>query len=263
MPPANNQYRESEIVATIPPLHHEVKVDLDPEQAFELFTKRVGEWWPLGTHSVFGHGGSLEFTDDGRLLERHGDRASSWGEVTEWIPGQRLAMSWHPGRGEDEASHVSVSFAPFGEQTLVTLVHGGWEVYENAVEVRNNYATGWVAVMGDYAKAGRLADEEDGVAAASTWAALLFDPADGQGNAVFDDERFPGHIAFLNEMEEAGYLIAAGPTSDGSGMTILRLPGEGRLEEIEQLAHEDASVKSGLFKATVRPWRVFFAPGVN
>ena len=97
-----------------------------------------------------------------------------------------------------------------------------------------------------------------------TWAALLFTPSSGQGAAVFEDERFPGHIAFLNQMDEAGYLVAAGPMSDedGAGMTVLRLPGEDRLGEIERLAQTDASVSSGLFEVTVRPWRVFFAPGV-
>ncbi len=253
-------------MAALPPLHHEVKVDLDPHQAFELFTKRIGEWWPLATHGVFGDGGSLEFTDDGRLLERHGDQATSWGEVTEWLPGQRLALTWHPGRAEDEAAHVSVSFAPYGEQTLVTLVHGGWEVYDDAVAVRNNYVSGWGSVMGAYAAAGQSgADAEEGDPPPSTWAALLSTPAEDQGAAVFDDERFPGHIAFLNEMEEAGYLVAAGPLTDqdGAGMTILRLPGDGRIDEVERLARADASVTSGLFAVTVRPWRVFFAPGVN
>jgi uncharacterized protein YciI len=99
----------------------------------------------------------------------------------------------------------------------------------------------------------------------ATWAALLFTPAeDGAGAAVFEDDRFPGHRTFLSQMEEAGYLIAAGPMldEDGAGMTILRLPGEGRLAEIEQLARTDTSVSSGLFEVAVRPWRVFFAPGV-
>ena len=38
-------------------------------------------------------------------------------------------------------------------------------------------------------------------------------------------------MAFLNRMHEAGYLVAAGPLTDaaGEGMTILRLPGAGRL----------------------------------
>lgn len=100
--------------------------------------------------------------------------------------------------------------------------------------------------------------------APATWAALVFTPAEGIGAAVFEDERFPGHIAFLKQMEEAGYLIAAGPMPDepGAGMTILRLPGEDRIDEVERLVRTDASVSSGLLDVAVRPWLVYFAPGV-
>jgi uncharacterized protein YciI/uncharacterized protein YndB with AHSA1/START domain len=250
-------------VAALPPLHHEVKVDLDPEQAFELFTTRIGEWWPFDSFSVFGSGATVAFTDDGKLLERRGNESSAWGEVTEWVPGERLAMTWHPGSPEDEASHVTVSFTPYGRQTLVILEHTGWEIYEDAVASRNNYLGGWATVIGAYASAGQEADDAE--PAPATWAALLFTPAEGQGAAVFEDERFAGHLTFLNQMEEAGYLVAAGPMldHDGSGMTILKLPGEGRLEDAERLAREDASVTSGLFEVNIRPWRVFFAPGVS
>lgn len=98
----------------------------------------------------------------------------------------------------------------------------------------------------------------------ATWAALQFTPAEGQGAAVFEDERFPGHIAFLELMDDSGYLVAAGPMLDepGAGMTILRLPGAGRLDEVRRLAEVDTSVSSGLFHVQVRPWQVYFAPGV-
>lgn len=250
-------------MAALPPLQHEVTVDLKPTQAFELFTRRIGEWWPLATYGVFGDGASVAFTEDGRLLERHGEQTSSWGEVTEWVAGERLALTWHPGGAETEASQVTVTFSEYGEQTLVTLVHAGWEVYEDAVAARNNYAGGWVVVMATYAAADSASDDITEPAAA-TWAALLFTPADGQGAAVFEDERFPGHIAFLGQMEEAGYLVAAGPMpdEDGSGMTIIRLPGDGRLEDVRHLARGDASVRSGLFRVSIRPWRVLVAPGV-
>jgi uncharacterized protein YciI/uncharacterized protein YndB with AHSA1/START domain len=250
-------------VAALPPLYHEVKVDLNPEQAFELFTGRIGEWWPLAKLSVFGHGSTVAFTEDGRLLERHGEQASSWGEVTDWVPGERLGMTWHPGRPEEQASHIAVTFSAYGERTLVTLEHSGWEVYEDSIAARNEYTGGWPTVLALFA--GAATDgAEDEEQAPTTWAALFFTPADGQGAAAFDDERFAGHVAFLNQMEEAGYLVAAGPMldEDGSGMTILRLPGEDRLDEVQRLANEDESVISGLFNARVRPWRVFFAPGV-
>src|SRR5580704_16471225 len=56
-------------------------------------------------------------------------------------------------------------------------------------------------------------------------------------------------------MRDAGYLVAAGPLGDsqGEGMTILRLPGAGGLEQANKLATEnDVSVASGLFTVTVR-----------
>jgi uncharacterized protein YciI/uncharacterized protein YndB with AHSA1/START domain len=251
-------------VAALPPLHHEVTVDLDPQQAFELFTAHIGEWLPLGKLSVFGDGSTVAFTDDGRLLERHGEQASSWGEVTEWVPGERLAMTWHPGTPEEQASQITVTFTAYGEQTLVTLAHSGWETYADAIAARNEYTAGWPTVLGLFAGAAAAGDHQQDPEP-STWAALFFTPAEGQGAAAFEDERFGGHIAFLNEMEEAGYLVAAGPLldEDGSGMTVLKLPGEDRIDEIERLANEDASVASGLFDARVRPWRVLFAPGVR
>jgi len=34
------------------PLTKAVVVDCSVERAFEVFTDRLGEWWPLATHSV-------------------------------------------------------------------------------------------------------------------------------------------------------------------------------------------------------------------
>jgi uncharacterized protein YciI/uncharacterized protein YndB with AHSA1/START domain len=253
-------------VAALPPLHHEVKVELNPQQAFELFTDRIGEWWPLARLGVFGEGSSVAFTDDGRLLERHGEQATSWGEITEWVPGERLAMTWHPGSAEDDASHVTVTFSAYGDHTtLVTLAHSGWEIYDDAVVARTEYNGGWPTVLALYAAAAGGDAGEDGDEPPATWAALYFTPTGGLGGGAFEDARFAGHIAFLNEMEEQGYLVAAGPliNDEGSGMTVLRLPGADRQGEIERLAHADTSVTSGLFEVKIAPWQVFFAPGVK
>ena len=75
---------------------------------------------------------------------------------------------------------------------------------------------------------------------------------------MFADERFAHHIEFLTRMQEAGYLVAAGSFDDaaGEGMTILRLPGEGRLEDARALAEADLSVVNGLFDLRIRRWSV-------
>lgn len=97
--------------------------------------------------------------------------------------------------------------------------------------------------------------------AGDTWGVLHHRPgpsAPEDGN-LFEDARFGDHVAFVSRMRALGYLVAAGPLRDapGEGMTILRLPGEGRFAEIERLAtSEDQSVVCGFFEVTVRPWQV-------
>ena len=94
-----------------------------------------------------------------------------------------------------------------------------------------------------------------------TWVALLHrpGPAAPQDGSLFADPRFGAHVQFLSRMQEAGYLVAAGPLTDepGAGLAILRLPGEGQFETAARLATEnDPSVACGFFTVTVRPWRV-------
>jgi uncharacterized protein YciI len=84
-------------------------------------------------------------------------------------------------------------------------------------------------------------------------------PAAEPGVSIVAQPPFREHAGFLQRMASQGYLVAAGPLpdEDGAGMTILRLPGAGRLAEATRLATEDdASVASGFFTVTVRPWQV-------
>ena len=34
-------------MSTIPPIRREILVETDPQTAFEVFTARIGRWWPL------------------------------------------------------------------------------------------------------------------------------------------------------------------------------------------------------------------------
>jgi hypothetical protein len=40
-------------VSAVPPLRREILVDADPATAFEVFTARIGQWWPLAELSVW------------------------------------------------------------------------------------------------------------------------------------------------------------------------------------------------------------------
>ena len=84
------------------PIRKTVTVPVTPQCAFELFTARIGEWWPLATHSVgedqalgvvFGEG------IGGRIVESLADGTTSvWGTITGWDPPRSVAYTWHAGR---------------------------------------------------------------------------------------------------------------------------------------------------------------------
>lgn len=246
---------------TMPPIHREILVDADPQTAFEVFTARIGRWWPMAEHSVYGAGGTVAF-DDGQLIERAADGATSvWGTVTRWEPPKALAFSWYPGKTPEHAGHVEITFAAADGQTLVTLEHAGWEVYADPAAARAEYDQGWPAVLDAYRS-------QVTHAGGDTWVALLHRPGPDApaSGTLFEDPRFAGHVAFLTRMQQAGYLVAAGPLPDaaGEGMTILRLPGAGRLAAAARLAtEEDASVAGGLLAVTVRPWQVMMRGEVS
>lgn len=244
-----------------PPIRREVLVDAGPQAAFEIFTARIGRWWPVQDLSVYGDGGTVAFAG-GQIVERSADgQQAVWGTVTRWEPPDGLAFTWHPGRDPERASQVEVTFTAAGPRTLIRLTHTGWEVFADPAAARAEYGQGWPAVLDRYAEhAGRPGDDP----AEQTWVALLHRPGPSapQDGSLFDDPRFARHVAFLNRMREAGYLVAAGPLADeaGAGMTILRLPGSGQLGYATVMAtNDDASVVQGLLTVTVRPWQVMMA----
>ena len=240
-------------MSTVPPIRREILVDADPATAFEVFTDGLGQWWPLEEFSVHGKGATVAF-DEGRLIEHSADgEAAVWGTVTRWEPPEAVAFTWHPGRPAERASHVTVTFAAAGGQTLVRLEHAGWEAFADPAAARAEYEHGWPLVLDRY--------REHAGGAGETWVALLHrpGPAAPRTGSLVEDPRFGQHVAFLNRMREAGYLVAAGPMMDapGEGMTILRLPGTGQLARATMLATEDdTSVAQGFFSVTVRPWQV-------
>ena len=128
-------------------------VPIGLEQAFELFTERAGEWWPLTTHSIAHEdavGIRFETGVGGVVLERAaGGGEHIWAEVTEWDPPNRFVLNWHPRINPTAASTLEVSFSPeAGGGTRVTLEHYGWERFDaEAEELREGYEQGWDVVL--------------------------------------------------------------------------------------------------------------------
>ena len=144
--------------ALLPPVEKTIQVPLDIEAAFKLFTERLGEWWPLQTHSVAQqHAASctMELRVGGRLFERTDTgEEHEWGIVQAFDPPDAIRFSWYPGRTAETEQLVDVRFAPIAEGTELTLIHSGWECLgERAAELREQYQTGWDYVLGFWQQA--------------------------------------------------------------------------------------------------------------
>jgi uncharacterized protein YndB with AHSA1/START domain len=136
-----------------------VTVKLPRDEAFRLFTERMGSWWPMATHSVYEADVVdviLEPMVGGRLYEATADgRTSDWGRVTAWDPVDRVAMTWHPGYEEALESLVEVTFTDDADGgTRVDLLHTGWEAHgTEAEQMASGYREGWPIVLGFFARA--------------------------------------------------------------------------------------------------------------
>lgn len=128
-------------------------VNRSPSETFDAFLSKASNWWPLDTHSVSPYLGEpapdtvvLERFEGGKIYEiSQSGEHRLWGVILDYEDGKRLTFSWYPGLIEDEATRVSVTFdATDNDKTMVTLVHSGWEARgESAVDMRQNYVTGW------------------------------------------------------------------------------------------------------------------------
>jgi hypothetical protein len=97
------------------------------EQAFELFTARMGEWWPLATHSISASaatGVRFEGRIGGRVVELAEDGSEFvWAAVIAWDPPHRFALAWHPTPEPVAASVLDVAFEPAPAGTRLVLEH--------------------------------------------------------------------------------------------------------------------------------------------
>jgi uncharacterized protein YndB with AHSA1/START domain len=124
------------------------------ERAFEVFTERIGAWWPFESYSIGGEKTTtavMEGREGGGVYEVMEDGGTApWATVLAWEPPHRLVLSWHV-NPDNPASEVEVRFSPDGDGTRVELEHRGWERFgEKATEASSGYDEGWDLVLGRY-----------------------------------------------------------------------------------------------------------------
>ncbi|MEV6417490.1 SRPBCC domain-containing protein [Kribbella sp. NPDC051718] len=139
---------------SIAPVVKRVVVQTTQERAFDLFTKHLGAWWPLKSHSIGEDKATtveLEGAVGGRIVEYGEDGPLGyWGTVSDWDPPNSLSFTWHPGSDPKQAGSITVSFTPLDDGTAVELVHSGWERRPDGAEAREGYNTGWDYVLDFY-----------------------------------------------------------------------------------------------------------------
>lgn len=144
----------------IEPVRKTRAVPLDPAEAFDLFTTRMGTWWPLAAYSIAEEratGVRFEGRVGGRVVELTDDGDEhAWADVIAWDPPHRFVLAWHPSRDPEAATILEVRFGPApGGGTQVDLEHRGWEELgaERGAAVRAGYHSGWDEVLEPFEQA--------------------------------------------------------------------------------------------------------------
>jgi uncharacterized protein YndB with AHSA1/START domain len=144
-----------------------VAVTVEPEEAFDLFARRLAAWWPpeySWSQDVLEDIG-IEPYEGGLCFERgpHGFRCD-WGRVLAWDPPRRLLIAWQisprrePEPNPAKASEVEVRFEGDGDGgTTVAVEHRAFERHGNGVKYAEMLGSpqGWPYILDRFAAAAR------------------------------------------------------------------------------------------------------------
>jgi uncharacterized protein YndB with AHSA1/START domain len=135
-----------------------VTVPATREDAFSMFTARMGEWWPK-MHSI----GSSPMVDvvvrperGGRWFERGQDGSEcQWGKVLAWEPSERVVLAWQiDGEWRFQPTLITEVEIVFIEvvagQTRIDVEHRNFERFGPAHEtIRAAFdsAGGWTGIL--------------------------------------------------------------------------------------------------------------------
>ena len=126
---------------TMAAIRREVTVPLAPERAFDLFTRRMTEWWPSAHH--IGSAPIAEIVvepfEGGRWFTRHEDDSeTSTGYVETWDPPERLVLTWQiTAEWEYDPrliTRVELTFTAVEDGTRVALEHRDLQSYGPAAD---------------------------------------------------------------------------------------------------------------------------------
>lgn len=133
------------------PRTHSLLLTCDAATAFEVFTSRMGAWWPPSYtpdpdsfDTVL-----MEPRPGGDVAFRMNDGSTHrFGRVTTWQPGEVYAQTWTLAQTDEHPSTLTVTFSDRSHGCLVVLEHGGWN--PGNAEYREKFGD-WPAILERYA----------------------------------------------------------------------------------------------------------------
>lgn len=150
---------------TVSAIRKSVVTKASPSRAFELFTERMGEWFPPRCSRSPNPGGKiiLEPFTNGRWFERDAHGAETdWGKVLIWAPPERLVLCWQIDKHDafDAELHTEVELifrSDAAGGTVIELEHRNVERFGKDAQRIKTVAAGWTCVLVQF---GAFADAE-------------------------------------------------------------------------------------------------------
>lgn len=142
-----------------------ILVNAPQAHAFDAFTGRFADWWPLATHHIGAEPAEtavLEPRAGGRWFERAADGSEcDWGRVLVWEPPRRVVLAWDIDAEwkyrPDLGVEVEIRFVAEGpDATRVELEHRGLDRYgDKAAAMRDAFESdgGWGGILRAFAEA--------------------------------------------------------------------------------------------------------------
>jgi len=101
-----------------------VVLPLAPVAAFELFTGRIGEWWPADRRHTQDPASEIFLLASGRFYERARDgQEVELGRVRCWDLPNRILLDFFIATGPEKPTEVEIVFAARSGGTHVTVIH--------------------------------------------------------------------------------------------------------------------------------------------
>ena len=101
-----------------------VLLPLAPRAAFELFTQKIGEWWPPDRRHTEDPASEIFLLPSGRFYERASDgHEVELGHVRSWELPRRILLDFFIATGPERPTEVEITFAAEAGGTRVTVTH--------------------------------------------------------------------------------------------------------------------------------------------